>query len=88
MYETNPPRGELEKACKPDYEKMAAKQHIELLIIERFKQSLLEFIAVIGTHSFKREMSSIPELLGYVELDIINRQKQYERSLEMIEKDK
>lgn len=89
MYDTSGPMSEGGmKKCKPDYEQMAAKQGAELIVIENFKQSLLEFIAVIGQHSFKREQSSIPELLGFVELDIINRQKQYERSLDMLEKNK
>jgi len=86
MYETNPTRGESEKACKPDYEKMAAKQKAELTTIENFKESLIEFVAVVGRHSFKREVSSIPELLGTVELDIINRQEQYRRTLDNMEK--
>ena len=75
------------KECKPDYEKVAIDQKAELVIIENFKKSLLEFIGVINRHSFKQKPSSIPELLGTVEIDIINRQKQYERTLEMIEKD-
>lgn len=76
------------KECTPDYEQIAASQKADLLIIENFKKSLLEFIDVIGTHSFKKEGATIPELLGVVELDIINRRKRYERSLGMVEKNK
>jgi hypothetical protein len=76
------------RECKPDYEKMAAKQQAELLVVENFKQSLLELIGVIGVHSFRNDTSTIPELLGIVELDIIKRTAQYGRTLELLEKDK
>lgn len=89
MYDGSSEKGMGEcKPCKPDYKKVAAKQNTELMIIERFKESLIEFIGVIGQKSFKREASSIPELLGTVELDIIDRQRQHKRTLEMLEEDK
>lgn len=74
--------------CKPDYKEVAAKQSADLAVIKTFKCSLIAFIGIVGSHSFKREASSIPELIGTVELDILNRQKQYERTVEMIEKSK
>jgi hypothetical protein len=76
------------KECKMDYEKAASRQNADLAIIKNFKGALIDFAGIIGLHSFKREASSIPELLGMVELDIISRRKQYERTLEMIEKEK
>jgi hypothetical protein len=88
MYDTSGLTEESAKVCKPDYEKVASKQLSDLTIIKQFKCSLIAFVSIIGSHSFKREASSIPELLGMVELDILNRQKQYERILELIEKDK
>lgn len=76
MYDGESPRGESVKECKPDYEKVASKQLSDLTIIKQFKCALIAFVGIIGHHSFKREASSIPELLGMVELDILNRQKQ------------
>ena len=87
MYDKNMSES-IPKECKPNYEEVATKQSADLVVIKTFKCSLIAFIGVIGRHSFKREASSIPELLGMVELDIINRQEQYERTCEMIEKDK
>ena len=88
MYDKNMGSEGSMKICKPDYEEIATKESADLAVIKTFKCSLIAFIGVIGRHSFKRESSSIPELLGMVELDILNRQKQYERTLKMIEKDK
>lgn len=84
-----PGGGEAKQECKPDYEKVAAKQQEELKVIDDFKNALLDFIEVIGMYNFKKQgSSSIPELLGTVELDILNRKKQYMRTLRMLEKDK
>ena len=65
-----------EKCIEPDWEAEIAKAKKELEIIESFKRALIDFIDVIGIYSLRRkENSSIPELLGTVELDILERTK-------------
>ena len=74
MYETRSLSGMAEKACKPDYEKEAVTQKKELDVIKRFKESLLEFIDVVGTHSLRKD-NGIPQLLGTVTIDVNDREK-------------
>lgn len=90
MYDTqeNMPKGE--RCREPDWEAEIEKSQKGLDVIKRFKKSLIEFIGVIGQHSFRsrnRESGgSIPELLGIVELDIMQREKQVARLMENMEK--
>ena len=75
-----------EKCKEPDWEAEIAKAKKELEIIESFKRALIDFIGVIGTHSFRRkENSSIPELLGTVELDTYERAKNIDRLMKKLE---
>jgi len=90
MYDTDGmsdrPMGESMKPCKPDYEAMAATSKQNLDVVKNFRASLIDFISVIGRHSMRRrEPSSLPELLGTVELDIISREREVENLLKQIE---
>ena len=86
MYETlgNGPQAE---RCKgPDWEAEITKGRNDLDVIERFHIALIDFIGVVGTHSFRRkENSSIPELLGTVSLDIMERKKIIARLMKKLE---
>lgn len=87
MYETSGGMPKAESCKEPDWEAEIAKETKNLVVIKRFKESLVEFIGVIGIHSFKcKGDSSIPELLGTVELDIMEREKQIARFMIKLEK--
>ena len=74
------------KECKPDYEAMAAKVQKEIKVFTDFKDSLLNFIYCIGRHSMRREPGTLTELLGKLELDLIEKHKTHASLLEKIEK--
>ena len=82
----NKPQGASVRECKPDYEAMAAKEQNEINVFFRFKDSLLDFINCIGRHSIRREPGTLPELLGKVELDLIEKKETLARLLKQIEK--
>jgi len=77
--------GMAEKEYKPDYEKEAANQKRELDVIKRFKQSLLEFIDVVGPYSSR---DGVALLLGTTEIDIIEREKTLAVIMKKIEEEK
>ncbi len=88
MYDTNQGGPESARSeCKPDYEKAAASLKKKMDIYVQFKNSLIAFVQTIGRHSLRREPSSLPELLGKVELDIMEQSEEYNNLLSMIEKD-
>ena len=75
------------KCKEPDWEAEIASERGSLDVIRDFKTALFKFIGVIGTHSFRRrETSSIPELLGIVELDIAEREHKINRMIDRLSK--
>ncbi len=88
MYETAGSGPKSESCKEPDWEAAISKATKDLAIIKGFKESLIQFISLIGTHSFKRRdsSSSMPELLGTVEFDIMEREKSIERFMKKLEK--
>ena len=87
MYETDGPmEHSIGKECTPDYEAMAAKVQKEIKVFTDFKDSLLNFIDCIGRHAIKREPGTLTELLGKLELDLIEKHKTHASLLEKIEK--
>ena len=86
MYEISGsgPLGEA-KCKEPDWEAEIAKEKADLDVIEKFHIALIDFIGVIGKHSFRRESSSIPELLGTVSLDIMERKRIITQLLKKLE---
>lgn len=85
MYTDSPQGVDMAKECKPDYELQAKRLKQKMDIYLRFKESVIEFIQIIGNHSFKREPSSLPELLGKVVLDCLDQEKEYNNLLSKIE---
>ena len=87
MYETSGSGPVSEKCKEPDWEAEIKKETSDLEIIKSFKKSLFEFIGMIGMYAIKRKSdSSIPELLGTVEIDIIEREKKVARIMKNLEK--
>ena len=88
MYETsgNHPQGETLGKCKePDWEAEIETERNSLAVIIDFKTALFKFIGVIGTHSFRRkDNSSIPELLGTVEIDIAQRETKIDKMMDRL----
>ena len=75
-----------ESCHEPDWEAEAALMKKNISILIRFRISLLEFIEVVGSHSLnRREGNSLAELLGIVTLDILERRKVYNKTLERLE---
>ena len=74
-----------EKCKEPDWEAEIAHGKAALDVIERFHIALIDFIGVIGKNSFRRDSSSIPELLGTVSLDIMDRKKTIAQLLKKLE---
>lgn len=88
MYDTHGTQAEVGmRDCKPDYEKLAADLKKRTEFYKNFRESLIKFIGVIGRHSLKREPSSLPELLGQVELDIVEQGNQFDELMSKIETD-
>ena len=85
MYETQVNVGQAESCKEPDWEAQIARATKDLDVIRSFKAHLIEFIGVIGSRSLKRKESSIPELLGTVLLDIIDREKRVALFMEKLE---
>ena len=86
MYEISGNGPQSERCKEPDWEAEIVKGKNDLDVIERFHGALIDFIGVIGKHSFRRDTSSIPELLGTVSLDIMERKKTIARLMEKLEK--
>jgi len=84
MYETkgSMPMGESE--CRPDYEARAKQQANELSVIKDFHQALLNFIQIVRPHH--RSENGLAQLLGTVVIDIMERERELERTLELVEK--
>ena len=86
MYEISGSGPQSEAKCKePDWEAEIAKAQKDLDIIKMFRGALFDFLGVIGKHSFRRDSSSIPELLGTVVLDIVEREKQLAGMMKKLE---
>lgn len=68
------------KCADPDWEKIYKDERSDFDAIVKFKESLHKFIRVIGTHSFINRSNNITELLGTIELDLIQR-KEYINSV-------
>jgi len=87
MYETAQSELGMGKCKEPDWEAEIEKETTELKIIKNFKESLFEFIGVIGAYAVKHNSdSSIAELLGTVEIDIFEREKKVARIMKNLEK--
>ena len=88
MYQTLGSGPMVENCKEPDGEKQAAKAKHDLNIIRNFKESLFKFIKVVGIHNMGRERNSgsIQELLGTVEIDIMQREEAYGQILKKMEK--
>lgn len=85
MYETEGSRPQSESCKEPDWEAEIAKATKDFDVIIKFKACLIAFISTIGARSFKRKESSLPELLGTVLLDIIDREKRIAFLMEKVE---
>lgn len=88
MYET---RGEApmesDRECLPDYEKKAEEQAGQLRVIRTFKDSLIEFIQVIRPYT-RSDKDGLPGLLGTLMINIFQREKELDRTLELAGKHK
>ena len=88
MYGTDGPRieGEMMKQeCKPDYERQASILKKRMDVFSQFKESLIKFVQVVGMHSGHQKASSLPELLGKVEIDCLEQEREYNILLSKIE---
>ena len=86
MYDSNLGSSPQSERCKdPDWEAEVAKATADLSTITNFKDALIDFIDVIGTHAMRRNKDgSIPELLGTVEIDIMDREKTIARLMKKL----
>jgi len=73
-----------EQECRPDYAKRAEEQNEQLQVIKKFRDSLMAFIKVV--RPYRDEKNGLAQLLGTVLIDIMEREKELELTLELAEK--
>jgi len=83
MYERQSKIPRNESECRPDYEAQAKKQQEDLSVIRDFKESLVRFIGVV--RPYRDEQNGLPQLLGTVIIDIMERERELERTLLLVE---
>jgi hypothetical protein len=81
---TKPPMGEQE--CRPNYAEMAERQASELKIVKNLGVALTEFLRML--RPYHREKDGLPLLyrLGTLLIDVVEREIELERTLELAEK--
>jgi len=84
MYERQSKMPMVESECRPDYEAQAKKQQEDLSVIKDFKESLVKFIGVV--RPYRDDQDGLPKLLGTVIIDIMERERELERTLLLVEK--
>ena len=84
MYETRGESPGEDRECRPDYEKQAEEQAEKLRAVKSLKESLLSFLAIV--RPYRKDRDGLASLLGTLEIDIMERQKELNRTLELAEK--
>jgi len=77
----NQPSG---SSTKPNWTEVYAKKKEEFEIIKIFKNSLIAFIKVVGP-LFSGQTNPIAELLGTVEIDLMQRKQELDKIYERLD---